>query len=75
MATTLERIHALVDQLPLDKQDQVLELIQELTSTGQTKPKLPRGATAADIRNLHFSMSKEEIDSMERAIMEDCERV
>lgn len=75
MSTTLERIHALVDQIPANKQDQVLELIQEFTSTEPAKPKLPPGGTASTLRNLHFSMSKEDIDAMERAIMEDCERI
>ena len=75
MSTTLERLHALVDQIPVDKQEQALELIQEFTSLNSPKTKLPPGATASDVRNLHFSMSKEEIDSMERAIMEDCERI
>ena len=76
MSTTLERLHTLVDQLSPDKQEQLLDFIEGLTgSEGTQESQLPPGKPASELLSYRFSLSKEDIDAMERAIMEDCERI
>ncbi len=72
MSTTLERLHALLDKLSPDKQEQALDFIQGLTGSEGTQ--LPPGKPASELLSYHFSLSEEDIDAMERAIMEDGER-
>ena len=43
MSTTLERLHALVDQLPLGNQERALEVMQELVNAEPFQSDLPPG--------------------------------
>lgn len=74
MSTTLERLHALVDQLPPGNQERALEVMQELVNAEPSQSDLPPGTSGSSLRNVRFSMSYEEAESMKRAIMEDRER-
>lgn len=77
MSNTTEKIRTLVEKLSPQDQQQVLDLIEELSQmhreTGRVS-ELPPGTPGKALLDLHFSMSQEEVDSMERAI-EDCERI
>jgi len=81
MATVLEEIHKLVEQLPIDRQQRVLEFAQKLTQTNQsslplslpTTP-LPPGTPGTALIQLHFMSSREDAEAMERAL-EDCEKI
>ncbi|HCI79893.1 MAG TPA: hypothetical protein DHW02_09390 [Ktedonobacter sp.] len=75
MATTLEKIHALIDQLPPDKLELALQGIQEIINSASSKSQLPPGKPASELLSYHFSLSKEDTDAMEHAIMKDCERI
>lgn len=74
MSTTLERLHALVDQLPPGNQERALEFMQELVNTEPSQSDLPPGTPISALLALDFSLSDEEVDAMERVIMEDRER-
>lgn len=75
MATLADQIVALASLLSPEEQQQVLEFMQELaTKKATSKPELPPGTSGSSLRNVHFSMSAEEADTMWRAIMEDRER-
>ena len=75
MATTLEEIYALAEQLSPEKQREALRFMQELAETeGISKPDLPPGTPSSALLNVHFSLSEEEADAMWRVIMEDRER-
>ncbi len=81
MATVLEEIHKIVERLPLNQQQKVLEFAQRLTQTDQmsvplsllTTPLL-HGTSASALLQLRFMSSREDAEAMERAL-EDCERV
>ena len=78
MSTVLERIHTLIDLLSPEQQEQVLVLMQELTQKRQevsSKSKLPPGTSGKALLALKFSLSPEEVDTMEKAIEEGCERI
>ena len=77
MATRLEEIHALVEQLSPDYQQRVLEFAQELAQMHQftmslPETKLPPGTPGKDL--LRFKLPLEDAEAMERAL-EDCERI
>lgn len=81
MATVLEEIHKLVERLPLDRQQRVLEFAQNLTKTDQasiplslpTTP-LPPGTPGTALLQMRFVSSREDAEAMERAL-EDCEKI
>ena len=81
MATVLEELHKILEQLPPDRQRRVLEFAQRLTHTDQSSEALsmpttplPPGTPGNALRNLHFLSSQEDVEAMERAL-EDCERI
>jgi hypothetical protein len=81
MATVVEEIHKLVERLPLDRQQRVLEFAQKLTQTGQTSiplslptTPLPPGTPGTALLRMHFLSSREDAEAMERAL-EDCEKI
>jgi hypothetical protein len=77
MSNTTEKIHTLVEKLSPQDQQQVLDLIEELSQMhrGATPvSELPPGTPGKALLDLRFSLSPEEVDSMEKAI-EDCERI
>lgn len=81
MATVLEEINKLVERLPLDRQQKVLEFAQKLTQTDQTSiplslptTPLPPGTPASALLQMRFMSSREDAEAMERAL-EDCEKV
>ncbi len=78
MATTVEEINALVEQLSPNYQQKVLKLAQELAQMQQfvkslPETKLPPGTPGEAL--LGFKLPLEEVEAMERAIEEGCERV
>jgi len=81
MATVLEELHKIVERLPLDRQQRVLEFAQRLTQADDvsvplslpTTP-LPPGTPGSALLLLRFLSSREDVEAMERAL-EDCERV
>lgn len=79
MATVPEEIQAVVKHLSPDEQLWVLEFAQRLSrSRGIDLSSLPRsvpppGTPASALP--HFELSDEDAEAMERAIMEDCERI
>ncbi len=81
MATVLEEIHKIVEQLSPDYQRRVLEFAQRLTETKQTSvplsvptTPLPPGTPGSALLQLRFMSSREDVEAMERAL-EDCERI
>ncbi len=79
MATVPEEIQEIVEQLSPDSQRRVLEFVRSLSrSRGIDLSSLPRsvpppGTPASALP--HFELSDEDAEAMERAIMEDCERI
>ncbi len=81
MASVLEEIHKVVERLPLERQQRVLEFAQRLTQTSQTTvplsvptTPLPPGTPGSALLQLRFMSSREDAEAMERAL-EDCERI
>ena len=81
MATVVEEIHKIVEQLSPYYQRQVLEFVQNLKRTDQTATPLfvpttplPPGTPGSALLQLHFMSSPEDVEAMERAL-EDCERI
>ncbi len=81
MATTLEEIRKVVERLPLDQQQKVLEFAQGLIQTYQTSASLsmpttplPPGTPGSALLQLRFRSSREDARAMERAL-EDTERI
>lgn len=79
MATVLEEILKLAEQLPPDHQQKVLEFAQRLTQADQTPlpfswptTPLPPGTPGSAL--LRFKLPREDAEAMERAL-EDCERI
>jgi hypothetical protein len=77
MATRLEEIHALVEQLSPDYQQRVLEFAQELAQMHQftmslPETKLPPGTPGKDL--LGITLPLKDAEAMERALA-DCERI
>lgn len=81
MATPIEELNKLVEQLSPDRQQRVLEFAQGLAQTQRAilslpKTPLPPGtpgrALLAAVQN--SKLSPEDVDAMERAL-EDCERI
>lgn len=81
MATPIEELNKLVEQLSPDRQQRVLEFAQGLAQTQRAilslpKTPLPPGtsgrALLAALQN--SKLSSEDVDAMERAL-EDCERI
>jgi hypothetical protein len=81
MATPIEELNKLVEQLSPDRQRRVLEFAQGLAQTQRVilslpKTPLPPGtsgrALLAALQNT--KLSAEDVDAMERAL-EDCERI
>lgn len=78
MSTILEKIKILAAKLSPEQQEQVLVLIQELAHKQQevsSTLKLPPGTPGKALLALKFSLSPEDVDAMEKAIEEDCERI
>ncbi len=77
MSSTSEKLHTLIDQLSPQDQQQVLDIIEELAQSHQrpSLSKLPPGTSGKDLLALKFSMLPEDIDAMEKAIEEGCERI
>jgi len=81
MATVLEELNKIVEQLPPERQRRVLEFAQRLTRADQssmpltlpTTP-LPPGTPGSVLQQLHFLSSQEDVEAMERAL-EDTERI
>jgi hypothetical protein len=79
MATVPEEIQAIVKLLSPDEQRRVLEFARsisrprgiDLSSLPRSTP--PPGTPASALP--HFDLSDEDAEAMERAIMEDCERI
>lgn len=81
MATVLEELNKIVEQLPPERQRRVLEFAQRLTAGNQSREPLfmpttplPPGPPVSALNKLHFLSSPEDIEAMERAL-EDCEKV
>ena len=74
MSTTLDQLQALAEQLSLEEKKRALEFIQELVNAEPSQSDLPPGTSGSSLRNVRFSMSYEEAESVKRAIMEDRER-
>lgn len=81
MATTIEEIQTLVEQLPPTDQQKVLELAQRLAEMQRfldslPKSTLPPGTPGNVLLEVlqRFQLPLEAVEAMERAI-EDCERV
>jgi len=81
MATMLEEIRKIVERLPLDDQQRVLEFAQRLIQIYQTTvplslptTPLPPGTPGSALLELRFKSSPEDAKAMERAL-EDCERI
>lgn len=75
MATLIEQIMTLAAQLSPEMQLVALERIKKLAGVEETSQSdLPTGTPASALLDAHFSMSKEEADTMAQAIMEDGER-
>jgi hypothetical protein len=81
MATVLEELQKIVEQLSPYYQRLVLEFAQRLTETEQasvplsapTTPLTP-GTSGSALLKLRFELSPEDVEAMERAL-EDCERI
>lgn len=76
MATTLEQIIALAEQLSPEKQRAALRYVQKLAENeGILEPELPPGMSGKDFLELmdriRMAMSPEDIELMTQAIMED----
>ncbi len=75
MSNTTEKIRTLVEKLSPQDQQQVLDLIEELSQihreTGRVS-KLPPGTPGSALTK--FTLSPEDAEAMERAI-QDCERI
>jgi hypothetical protein len=81
MATVIEKINELVEQLPPDRQEWVLEYLQRLTQTRKDhyldnlpRTPLPPGTPSSVLLNFKVTMPLEAAEAMERAL-EDCERI
>jgi hypothetical protein len=77
MATVLEELQMIVEQLSPDNQRRVLELAQALAQTHSFPvplpiTKLPPGTPGSAL--LDFSLPQEVIEAMEEAL-KDCERI
>jgi hypothetical protein len=72
MATTLEQIQALAEQLSLEEKKRAIEIMQELIYAETPKSELPPGTPGSFF--LKFSFAPEEVDVVNRA-MEECERI
>src|SRR5438045_3968762 len=82
MATIPEEIRELVERLSLNKQRRVLEFAQELSQTDQDSVSLaisplPPGTPGPVLLRAlqRFKLPLEEVEAMEHAIEEGCERV
>lgn len=76
MATILEELLALIEQLSPDNQQRVLEFAQSLNQATKDiaslpRSKLPPGKPGSALRR--FKLPPEDVEAMERAL-EDCER-
>lgn len=72
MSNTLEKIYTLAEKLSPQDQQQVLDLIEELSQVHQERPytsKLPPGTPGSAITR--FTLSPEDAEAMERAIQQD----
>jgi hypothetical protein len=77
MATPIEEINKLFEQLSPDRQRRVLEYAQNLAKTDRQAPflpttPLPPGTPGRAL--LRFKLPPEDVDAMELAL-EDCERI
>ena len=81
MATPIEELNRLVEQLSPDRQQRVLEFAEGLAQTQRAilslpktplPPGTPGNALLAALQN--SKLSPEDVDAMERAL-EDCERI
>ena len=78
MSTVLEKIKILAAKLSPEQQEQALVLIQKLIQKQQevsSTSRLPPGTSGKALLALKFSLSPEDVDAMEKAIEEDCERI
>jgi len=77
MATVIEKIHELVEQLPPAQQERVLEFAQELAEMQRfisSLPKTPPPPGKPGKVLLRFKLPTEDVEAMRRAL-EDCERI
>lgn len=77
MATTVEEIQSLVEQLSPEYQRRVLEIVQEMTQELQAIQSLPKSTLPPGTpgwKLLRFTVSPEDAAIMEKAL-EDCERI
>jgi hypothetical protein len=82
METMIEQIRDLMEQLSPENQRRVLEYAQTLVRSQRSNLPLPRtplppGTPGRVLLALvqNSKLSPEDIDAMERAILEDCERI
>ena len=78
MATVPDEIQEIVKQLSPDYQRQVLEFAQRLVQTHRRVRSLPRSTPPPGTPGkalIGFKLPLEDVEAMERAIMEDCERI
>ncbi len=76
MATIPEEVTEVLNRLPLDKQQQVLDyarIVEQASSAPRST--LPPGTPFKVLRAFKPTMSREAVDEMERAINEECERI
>ena len=81
MASVLEEIHKVVERLPVDRQQRVLEFAQRLTQADQTivplslpTTSLPPGTPGSALLQMRFMSSREDAEAIECAL-EDCESI
>lgn len=81
MATPIEELNKLVEQLSPDRQQRVLEFAQGLALTQRAILSLPKSPLPPDTSGRallavlqNSKLSPEDVDAMERAL-EDCERI
>ena len=78
MATVPEEIQAIVKHLSPDEQLWVLDFAQRLVQTHSRVRPLPRSTPPPGTPGkalLGIKLPLEDVEAMERAIMEDCERI
>jgi hypothetical protein len=76
MSTIPEEVTNIVNRLPYDKQQQILDYARSLEqSVPAPMSPLPPGKPARDLLNFHPMLSHEDVEAMKRAIDEGCETI
>ena len=73
MATMLEQLKALAEQLSLEEKKRGLEFIRELIKAEVGESVLPPGSPGSVL--LRFSLPEEDVDAMEQTITENFEKL